>query len=103
MLVMLRDLSKRVNRMEVSQREQDGKNWQGSPESSIASREKEVGAGINLRTLERTPPKESPNVSPENYFGIRRQQQQAGVEGPHVILAEPGINMGQASVPGVFH
>ena len=89
--------------MEVSQREQDGKNWQGSPESSIASREKEVGAGINLRTLERTPPKEAPNVSPENYFGIRRQQQQAGVEGPHVILAEPGINMGQASVPGVFH
>uniref|UniRef100_A0AAV1V489 Uncharacterized protein n=1 Tax=Peronospora matthiolae TaxID=2874970 RepID=A0AAV1V489_9STRA len=67
MLAMLGDLSERMNRMEVSQREQGGKNWQGSPESSIASRQQEVEAGINLQTLDRTPPKESPNVSPATY------------------------------------
>uniref|UniRef100_A0AAV1TB25 Uncharacterized protein n=1 Tax=Peronospora matthiolae TaxID=2874970 RepID=A0AAV1TB25_9STRA len=48
MLAMLGGLSERMNRMEVSQREQGDKNWQGSPESSIASRQQEVGAGINL-------------------------------------------------------
>uniref|UniRef100_A0AAV1VL66 CCHC-type domain-containing protein n=1 Tax=Peronospora matthiolae TaxID=2874970 RepID=A0AAV1VL66_9STRA len=101
MLAMLGDLSERMNRMEVSQREQGGKNWQGSPESSIASRQQEVGAGINLQTLNRTPTKESPNVSPATYFGIRRQQQ-AGVEGPHARKAEEGVNMGQAPVPGIY-
>uniref|UniRef100_A0AAV1TSQ0 Uncharacterized protein n=1 Tax=Peronospora matthiolae TaxID=2874970 RepID=A0AAV1TSQ0_9STRA len=101
MLAMLGDLFERMNRMEVSQREQGGKNWQGSPDSSIASRQQEVGAGINLQTLSRTPPKESPNVSPATYFGIRRQQQ-AGVEGPHARKAEEGVNMGQAPVPGIY-
>uniref|UniRef100_A0AAV1VC45 Uncharacterized protein n=1 Tax=Peronospora matthiolae TaxID=2874970 RepID=A0AAV1VC45_9STRA len=92
MLAILGDVSERMNRMEVSQREQGGKNWQGSPESSMASRQQEVGAGINLQTLDRTPPKESPNVSPATYFGIRRQQQ-AGIEGPHARKAEEGVNI----------
>uniref|UniRef100_A0AAV1U717 Uncharacterized protein n=1 Tax=Peronospora matthiolae TaxID=2874970 RepID=A0AAV1U717_9STRA len=74
MLVMLGDLSERMNRIDVFQREQTNKRWEDSPESSVASREREVGAGLKFRTLEHTPPKEPSNVSPATYFCVRRQQ-----------------------------
>ena len=68
-LAMLVDLSERMNRMEVSQKEQVGKGQKGSPESIFGSA-LEVGAGMSLRALEHTPPpKKSPNVSPATYFG----------------------------------
>uniref|UniRef100_A0AAV1UWV8 Uncharacterized protein n=1 Tax=Peronospora matthiolae TaxID=2874970 RepID=A0AAV1UWV8_9STRA len=60
-----------MNRMEVFQRERAIKHWEDSPELSVASREREVGAGLKLRTLEHTPPKEPSNVSPATYFGVR--------------------------------
>lgn len=46
-LAMLGDLSERMNRMEVSQKEQGGKDRQGSPESIFGSA-LEVGAGMTL-------------------------------------------------------
>ena len=75
MLAMLGDLSKRINRMEVSQKEQASKGQKGSPESIFGSA-LGVGVGMTLQALERTPPpKRSPNVSPATYFGARRHNQ----------------------------
>uniref|UniRef100_A0AAV1T3H2 Uncharacterized protein n=1 Tax=Peronospora matthiolae TaxID=2874970 RepID=A0AAV1T3H2_9STRA len=100
MLVMLGDLSERMNRMEVFQRERNNKHWENLPESSVASREREVGACLKLRSLEHTSPQEPSSVSPATYFGVRRQQQ-AGVEIPPAGYAGPAVNMGQAPDPGV--
>ena len=101
MLVMLGNLSERMNRMEVSQREQANKHWEDSPESSVASREREVGSGLKLRALEHTPSKRPSNMSPATYFGVRRQQQ-ADVEIPPAVFAGPAVNMGQGPDPGVY-
>ncbi|KAI9914614.1 hypothetical protein PsorP6_008310 [Peronosclerospora sorghi] len=81
-----------MNRMEVSQREQANNHWEDSPESIVASREREVGAGLELRTLEHTPPKGPLNVSPTTYFGVRRQQQE-DVEITPAGYAGPAVNM----------
>ena len=70
-LAMLGDLSKRMNRVEVSQKEQGGKDRQGSPES-IFGLALGLGAGMTLQALDRIPPhKRSPYVSPATYFGER--------------------------------
>ena len=67
-LAMLGNLSERMNRMEVSQKEQVGEGQKGSPES-IFGLSLGVGAGMSLQALGRTPPpKKSPNVSPATYF-----------------------------------
>ena len=89
MLVILGDLTERMNRMEVSQREQDSRLSTDSPEFRAENRKREVGAGINIEALERSPPKVSPTVSPATYFGIRQHQQQPGVEGPPARYADP--------------
>ncbi|CCI41695.1 unnamed protein product [Albugo candida] len=91
-----------MNRMEVSQKEQDSRLSTDSPESRAVNLEREVGAGNNILTLEHPPPKDLLNVSPLTYFSIRRQQQQAGVEGLPARFADPGINMSQASDPGAY-
>ena len=72
-LVMLGDLSIRMNRMKVSQREQAGKHRRDSMESSVFGSALGVGAGIDLQALERTSsPKRSPNdVSLAIYFVAR--------------------------------
>uniref|UniRef100_A0AAV1UKM2 Uncharacterized protein n=1 Tax=Peronospora matthiolae TaxID=2874970 RepID=A0AAV1UKM2_9STRA len=100
MLVMIRDLSERTNRIKFFRREQTNKHWEDSTESSVASREREVGAGSKLRTLEHNPLMEPSNVSPATYFGVRRQQQ-AGIEIPPAEYAGPAVNMVQAPDPGV--
>ena len=74
-LAMLGGLFERINRMEVSQKEQASKGQKGSPESIFGSA-LGVGAGMTLQTLERTPPpKKSSNASPATYFGARRHNQ----------------------------
>ncbi|CAI5727347.1 unnamed protein product [Peronospora destructor] len=100
-LTMLGDLSERMNRMEVSQKEQVSKHQKGSPGTSIFGSVLGVGAGMSLQALERTPPpKKSLNVSPATYFGARRHNQE-DVEGRPVGQVAQDFNMGPG--PGPVH
>ena len=91
-LSMLGDISERMNRMEFSQKEQSGKDRQGSPESTFGSA-LGVGAGMTLQALERTPPpKRSPYVSPATYFGARHHIHGNGDGRPvNPVLADVNI------------
>ena len=60
-----------------------------------------MGAGLNLRTLEHTPPEGPSNVSIATYFDVRRQQQ-AGVEITPARYSVPEVNMGQTPDPGAY-
>ena len=42
------------------------------------------------------------NVSPATYFGIWRQQKQAGIEGTPARFADPGIRMSQSPHTGAY-
>ena len=99
-LAMLGDLSEQMNRMEVFQKEQGGKDRQGSPESIFGSALGER-AGMTLQALKRTPPpKKSPNVSPATYFGERHHIHANG-DGRPVNPIVTDFNMGPA--PGLAH
>ncbi|CAI5703654.1 unnamed protein product [Peronospora effusa] len=102
-LAMLGDLSDRLNRIEVSQKEHDGGHRKDSAESSVFGSALGAGGGMNIEALELTPPrKRSPNdVSPATYFGARRHYEadDANHRAGHV---EADRNMGQAPEPAHF-
>ena len=100
-LTMLGDLSERMNRMEVYQKEQVVKDQKGSPKLIFGS-VLGVGAGMSLQDLKRTPPpKKSPNVSPATYFGARRHNHVNVGELPTGNVAKD-FNMGPGPGP-VYH
>ena len=89
-LAMLEDLSERMNRMKVSEKEQIGKHQKGSSESSIFGSFLGGEAGMSLQALEHIPPpKNSPNVSPATYFEARLH-----VEGSPADNFAADFNMG---------
>uniref|UniRef100_A0AAV1T1C0 Uncharacterized protein n=1 Tax=Peronospora matthiolae TaxID=2874970 RepID=A0AAV1T1C0_9STRA len=93
MLVTLRDMSERMNRMESSGREQGGRMNADSPELRTDYRKREVAAGINTKASDGSPPMVSLTVSAATTFGLRRQQHQAGVEALPARYADLGVNM----------